>query len=191
MDYFTTLKFLHFLSFILIFTGVLSIFISEWQTHSTNDPRVFAEAARLTLVFRNSFIAPGSVIVTLTGIPMVWHLDMGFFEEPWLVGMWGLFAMEFVEANLLARRQNNRTLKWARQAVEDGALSAEIRAQAHSKLGNFTHFFDLPVTTLMVYCGVARPDTWTEIGIWVVVSIVIAAGLAMTVPKRHARAAAG
>ncbi len=190
MDTYTLLKFTHIIGFVLIFGGILGIFISEWHTFATNDVQTFAQAARYTLIFRNSFIAPGSIIIILPGIWFVFHLDIGFFEEPWLIGMWGLFAMEFIEANLVARRSNNRTVKWAGKAVEEGAITAEIRGQAHGWLGTFTHFFDFPITLVMVYCGVARPG-WSEIIIGIVLAVLVATTLALTIPRLHLRNAAG
>ncbi len=186
MDTFTILKFTHIIGFVLIFSGILGIFISEWQTFSTHDARRCAEAARLTLIFRNSFIAPGSIIIIVTGIWLVLHLDMGFFEEPWLIGMWGLFAMEFVEANLVARRSNNNTVRWAQKALEAGEITEEIRSSAHGRLGLFTHFLDFPITLVMVYCGVGRPD-WTGLIIGVVLAFLASAALALTAPKRYLR----
>ena len=190
MDTFTLLKFTHIIGFVLIFGGILGIFISEWQTHATHDVQSFVHAARYTLIFRNSFIAPGSIIVIISGIWLVLHLDMGFFEEPWLIAMWGLFAMEFVEANLVARRSNRLTLQWANEALKVGEITPEIRRQAHRPLGTFTHFFDFPISLVMIYCGVARPG-WSEIIIGVVLSVAISAALSLTVPRLHLRKAAG
>ncbi len=185
MDTFTLLKFFHAIGFLLIFGGIFAIFLSEWQSHTTHDVRVFAEAARYNLIFRNCLIAPGSIVVTITGIFLVLELDMGFFEEPWLVGMWGLFACEFFEANLVARRHNRQTLKSARQALETGALTPEVRREAHGSVGIFTHFLDIPMTAVMVWCGVARPDSWIEIVIGAAIAIVVAMALSLTVPNFH------
>ena len=185
METYTLLKFTHIIGFLLIFGGIFAIFLSEWQSHATHDVRVFAEAARYNLIFRNCLIAPGSIVVTITGIFLVMELDIGFFEEPWLVAMWGLFACEFVEANIVARRHNRRTLRCARRALEAGALTPEIRREAHGPLGVFTHFLDIPMTAVMVWCGVARPDGWTGIAIGVVIAIAVAMALSATVPRLH------
>ena len=191
MDTFTLLKFTHFVGFMLIFAGTLAIFISEWHTFTTQDVGTFAEAARYTLVFRNTMIAPGSIVIIITGIWLVLHLDLGFFETPWLVGMWGLFLFEFIEANLIARPHNRRTLRCAREALESGTLTPEVRAAAHDALGIFMHFFDVPITLVMLYCGVARPETWTEILIAVAIAVLVAALMSLTIPGLHQRTAAG
>jgi uncharacterized membrane protein len=187
MDTYTLLKFIHIMGFVLIFSGVFAIFLSEWQSHTTHDIRVFAEAARYNLIFRNCLIAPGSIIITITGIFLVLELDIGFFDEPWLVGMWGLFAFEFIEANVVARRHNRQTLKCARRALEAGALTPELRREAHGALGIFTHFLDIPITVVMVWCGVARPDGWTGIAIGVAIAVALAVALSMTVPHLYRR----
>ena len=187
MDTYTLLKFIHIMGFVLIFSGVFAIFFSEWQSHTTHDVRVFAEAARYNLIFRNCLIAPGSIIITITGIFLVLELDMGFFDEPWLVGMWGLFAFEFIEANVVARRHNRQTLKCARRALDAGALTPELRREAHGPVGIFTHFLDIPITVVMVWCGVTRPDGWTEIAIGVAIAVALAVALSMTVPHLYRR----
>lgn len=188
MDTYTLLKFTHVIGFLLIFGGVFAIFLSEWQSHTTHDVRVFAEAARYNLIFRNCLIAPGSVVVTITGIFLVLELDIGFFDEPWLVGMWGLFAFEFIEANLVARRHNRQTLRCALQALETGALTPELRREAHGRVGIFTHFLDIPITAVMVWCGVARPEGWSGIAIGVAIAIAVALALSATVPQLYRRA---
>ncbi len=190
MDTYTLLKFTHVIGFLLISGGVFAIFLSEWQSHTTHDVRIFAEAARYNLIFRNSLIAPGSVVVTITGIFLVLELDIRFFDAPWLVGMWGLFAFEFIEANAVARRHNRQTLRCARQALETGALTPELRREAHGPVGIFTHFLDIPMTAMMVWCGVARPEGWTGIAIGVAIAIAVAIALSATVPQLHRRTAA-
>ncbi len=188
MDTLTLLKFTHFVGFMFIFSGTLAIFISEWHTFTTRDVGTFAEAARYTLVFRNTMIAPGSILIIITGIALVLHMDMGFFESPWLIGMWGLFAFEFIEANLIARPHNRRTLRCAREALAVGTITPEVRAEAHDRLGNFMHFFDVPITLVMLYCGVARPESWNAIFIAVGIAILAAALMSLTIPQLYQRA---
>ena len=58
---------------------------------------VFAEAARYTAIFYDSLAITGALLVAVSGFLLVLELGLGFFDEPWLVGMWGLFLFEFVE----------------------------------------------------------------------------------------------
>ena len=181
MDSYTLLKLTHIVGFIMLGSGVFAIFLSEWQTLTTHDVHVFAEAARFNVIFRNCLIAPGSVVLIVTGPLLI-------FEEPWVVGVWALFLMEAVEGNLVARRHNRRTIKWARHALETGALTPEIRRQAHPHVGVFAHFLDLPVLAVIVYCGATRPESWTEVAIAFATAIAVAAALSATIPRLHLRA---
>lgn len=188
MDTYTLLKLTHIVGFIMLGAGVFAIFLSEWQTLTTHDVHVFSEAARFNVIFRNSLIAPGSVVLIVSGSFLIVHLDLGFFDEPWVVGMWALFLFEAFEGNLVARRHNRRTIEWARHALEAGALTAEIRRQAHPPLGVFAHFLDVPMLAVIVYCGTVRPESWTEIAIATGIAIAVAAALSATIPRLHLRA---
>ncbi len=188
MDTYTLLKLTHIVGFIMLGSGVFAIFLSEWQTLTTHDVHVFAEAARFNVIFRNCLIAPGSVVLIVSGPLLILELDLGFFEEPWVFGMWALFLMEAVEGNLVARRHNRRTIIWARHALETGALTPEIRRQAHPHVGVFAHVLDLPILAVIVYCGAGRPESWTEVAIAFVIAIAVAAALSATIPRLHLRA---
>ncbi len=191
MDTYTLLKFAHIIGFIVLGAGLLSMFISEWRAHATHDVNVFAEAARYTLIFRNSLIMPGAITITVSGIYLILYLDLGFFSEPWVVGMWGLFVLEAIEGNTFARMNNRRSLRRARQAVDDGALTPQVRREAHRVPGVFAHFLDLPMFLVMVYCGTVRPESWTEIAIGVVIALLVAGVLAATVPGLYRRSGRG
>jgi Predicted integral membrane protein (DUF2269) len=87
MDYYLLLG--HIAGFILLGGGLLAVFVSELRAHTTDDVHVFAEAAWYTAIFYDALALPGALLVGLSGLLLIFELGLGFFEEPWLVGMWG------------------------------------------------------------------------------------------------------
>lgn len=184
MDYYTLLKFAHIVGFILLGGGLLAVFMSELQAYRTADLNVFAEAARYTAVFYDSFVISGAVLVAISGFFLTLELGLGFFEEPWLVGMWGLFLFEFIEGNTVTRIQFRRTLRRSRQALERGdPLTVDLRDEARGLLNQVAHFLDIPLFTVIVYCGTARPDTWLHVLSAIGIGLAVAALLIVIVPR--------
>jgi uncharacterized membrane protein len=87
MDYYTLLKFGHIVGFILLGGGLLAVFISELQAYRTTDMKVFAEASRYTAIFYDSLVISGALLVGISGLFLILELGLGFFAEPWVVGM--------------------------------------------------------------------------------------------------------
>ncbi|MDP6707512.1 MAG: DUF2269 family protein [Alphaproteobacteria bacterium] len=192
MDYYTLLRLGHIAGFILLGGGLLAVFVSEWRAHRTNDLRVFAEAARYTAIFYDSLAVPGAVLLGLSGLLLIVELDLGFFDEPWLTGMWALFLFEFVEGNTVTRIQFRRTLARSEKALEDKrSLTSEVRREARGMLGILTHFLDVPLFSVIVYCGAVRPDTWTHVIAAILVAVAAAVLLSVVVPRLAPRPASG
>jgi len=167
--------------------GLLGVFISELRAFQTHDLRIFTEAAHYTVVLRFSLVVPGALVVLISGTILIFYLELGFFEEPWLVGMWGLLILEGFEGNTLTRKHILHSRRLANQAFESGDLTDEVRQRARGPLSTFTHFLDLPIFIVIVYCGVARPETWTAVVIAIVISFVAAAILSVTLPRLYQR----
>ncbi|WP_282608854.1 DUF2269 family protein [Pelagibius sp. Alg239-R121] len=184
MDTYTLLKFGHIIGFILLGGGLLAVFVSEYQAYRTNDMKAFAEAARYTAIFYDSIAVPGALLVGVTGFFLILELGLGFFEEPWVVGMWALFLFEFIEGNTITRLQFRRTLRHSRDALENGAaLTDDIRDDARSLLNQIVHFLDVPLFTVIVYCGTVRPDSWAHVLTAFVIGVSVAGGLTILVPR--------
>ena len=184
MDYYTLLKFGHIVGFILLGGGLLAVFISELQAYRTTDIKVFAEASRYTAIFYDSFAISGALLVGVSGFFLVLELGLGFFEEPWVVGMWGLFLFEFIEGNTVTRTQFRKTLRRSRDALERGVpLTDDLREEARSLLNQIVHFLDIPLFTVIVYCGTVRPDSWIHVLIAIAIGVSIAAVLTIFVPR--------
>ncbi len=125
----------------------------------------------------------------ITGPLLIWKLGYNYFDTPWLTAMWGLFLFEFVEGNTLTRVQFRRTLRVSRCLPEDQPLTEETRRDARTA-GRLAHFLDLPLFSVIIYCGVARPDAWVDVGRAIGVAIIAALALMVVVPglpNREAR----
>jgi hypothetical protein len=183
MDYYLLLRLGHIAGFILLGGGLLAVFVSELRAHATDDVHVFAEAAWYTAIFYDALVLPGALLVGLSGLLLIFELGLGFFEEPWLVGMWGLFLFEFVEGNTITRIEYRRTLRQSRKALAEGHLTPKLRDQARNILGRFTHFLDVPLFAVIVYCGVTRPEAWGHVIVAILVAVALAAALTLIVPR--------
>ena len=191
MDVYALWKFLHIVGFILLGGGLLAVFVSELRAYRTDDVARFAEAAWYTAAFYDGLAVPGAILVGLSGLFLTFELGLGFFEAPWLVGMWGLFLFEFIEGNTVTRVQFRRTLRRCRDLNTAGRLGERDRDAARTRLGQLTHFLDVPLFLVIVYCGALRPDTWTHVLAAIAVAVVAALILTALVPRlARARAVA-
>jgi uncharacterized membrane protein len=184
MDYYSLIKFGHIVGFILLGGGLLAVFVSEFQAYRTSSIKVFAEAARYTAIFYDCLAISGALLVALSGFLLVLELGLGFFDEPWLVGMWGLFLFEFIEGNTVTRIQFRRTLRHSQEALKAGKdLTSEVRKEARSLLNQIAHFLDIPLFTVIVYCGTVRPDSWAHVLTAIGIGVVAAMALMILVPQ--------
>jgi uncharacterized membrane protein len=184
MDYYTLLKFGHIIGFTLLGGGLLAVWVSEFQGYRTVDMKEFAESSRYTAIFYDFLVIPGALTAGTTGFFLVLELGIGMFEEPWVVGMWGLFLFEFVEGNTITRIQFRKTLRRSQTASEKGnILTEEIRDDARSLINQIVHFLDIPMTTVIIYCGTFRPDTWAQVLMAIAIALCITALLVTFVPR--------
>jgi uncharacterized membrane protein len=184
MDYYTLLKFGHIVGFILLGGGLLAVFISEFQAYRTSDLKEFAEAARYTAIFYDSFAVPGALLVGISGFFLILELGLGFFEAPWVIGMWALFLFEFIEGNTVTRSQFRKTLRRSREVLAHGApLTDDVREEARGVLNQIVHFLDIPLFAVIVYCGTVRPDSWAHVLIAIAIGVFVATMLTISVPR--------
>lgn len=119
---------------------------------------------------------------------MTIQLKSGFFELPWLTGMWALFVFEFVEGNTITRVHFRRMLNLSKEALARGIMTEGLRHEQSKGLPTFTHFLDLPLFFLIVTLGGLRPSTWDFIIVGIAAGVV-AGALLMLVFTRVYRAA--
>jgi uncharacterized membrane protein len=183
VDYYLVLRFGHIVGFTMLGGGLLAVFVSELRAYRTSDVHRFAEAAWYTATFYDALVLPGAVLVAVSGLLLIFELDLGILSEPWLVGMWGLFLFELIEGNTITRREFQRTLRRSRAALETGRLSTLDRADARTMLGRVAHFLDLPLFLVIVYCGAMRPDTWAHVLAAIAVALAATMILSAAVPR--------
>ena len=102
--------------------------------------------------------------------------------------MWGLFLFEFFEGNTVTRIQFRRTLRLSRPFAAGEPLTEEGRRRARTALGQIAHFLDLPLFAVIVYCGVVRPQQWSEVALALGLALSAAALLTLIVPRLARRA---
>lgn len=178
----------HVAGFILLGGGLAAVFLADWRGRRAPDARAFAEAARFTALFYDGLVVPGALLVAASGLTLIYELDLSFFEAPWLVVMWGLFLFEFVEGNTITRLVYRRTLRQARAALDADTPATGFASQ--TLIGRLTHFLDLPLFAVIVYCGVFRPESWTVLGGAIGIAVAVALALAALAPRPHAPLAA-
>ncbi len=182
MDY-LIFKLFHIIGFILIGGGLVSVFIADLRSRQTADIRIIAEACRYVAIFYDGVIVPGAVIVLISGPVMIFKAGFGFFQMPWLTGMWILFAFEFVEGNTITRIHFRRLIKRSRAALSRGGITAELRNEMERKLPTFTHYLDIPLFSLIVCLGALRPSTWGLFAAGLALSLAVAGTLAIGLPR--------
>jgi len=180
MDLYLLARLGHVAGFILLGGGLAAVFLADWRGRRTTDARGFAEAARFTALFYDGLVVPGALLIAASGLGLVFELGLGFLDAPWLVGMWGLFLFEFVEGNTITRLVYRRTVRQAQQALADAGATTAFASQ--SLVGRLTHFLDLPLFAVIVYCGVVRPESWGNVGMAIGIAVVVAVALTLSAP---------
>ena len=97
--------------------------------------------------------------------------------------MWGLFLFEFIEGNTITRMQFRRTLRCSRSFERDEPLTLARRRHARPLLAQAAHFLDIPLFSVIVYCGVMRPTQWREVTMAIGVAVVVAVCLTVFAPR--------
>jgi hypothetical protein len=183
MDLYLVLRYLHFIGFILLGGGLAAVFVSEWRGYGATRAIVFSEAACHTALLYDFVVVPGAAIQVVVGPLLVWKLGLGYFDLPWLTGMWGLFLFELVEGNTLTRAQFQRTLRIARSWPEDRPVTEAARREAQSFIGRLAHFLDIPIVLTIVFLGITRTGSWLTVGLAIGVAIAAAIVLVAVVPR--------
>lgn len=179
------LKFLHIVGFILIGGGLVAVFLADLRSRQTHDIRLVAEARRYVAVFYDGVVVPGAILAGLSGLIITLTLGFGFFEMPWLTGMWMLFAFEFIEGNTITRLHFRRTLKLAGAALDQDCITPELSEEMGKTLPMFTHYLDLPLFFLIVSLGGLRPSTWNHFVVGTSLAVVVAFVLMITLPRTY------
>jgi Predicted integral membrane protein (DUF2269) len=104
MEY-SLLKFFHILGAVLIGSGLIGVWMADLRSRQLYELKPFSEAVRNIAVFYDGFVVPGALLLLISGTWMIvkFYGGWNFVQVPWLAGMVGLFAFEFIEGNKITR----------------------------------------------------------------------------------------
>lgn len=181
------LKFCHILGAVLIGGGLIGVLISDLRSRQVRELPQYAEAVRNIAVFYDGVVVPGAIILLLTGAWMIAEFWGGwaFLKTPWLAGMVGLFAFEFVEGNTVTRLYFLRLRRLTQEALRTGSFTPLLASARSEQIPTFTHFLDLPLLFVIIALGTVRPDTWALFVIGTLLAIVLALMLTVLIPRMY------
>jgi uncharacterized membrane protein len=177
----------HLIGLVLIGAGLIGVFVSDLRSRQVCDLRLFAEAIRYVGLFYDGLVVPGAVLLLLTGAWLTWMVWGGwnFLDIPWLAGMVGLFAFEFIEGNTVTRLYFVRVRRLTKVSLEQGGVTPELERARHRHLPTFTHFLDIPILLVIVSLGALRPDTWSQFVVGTGLAVLTATVLTITLPQLY------
>jgi hypothetical protein len=184
------LRLLHLIGAILIGAGLIGVWLSDLRARQVQDLPRFGEAIRNVAVFYDGLVVPGALLLAGSGTWLIVTVYGGwnFLKLPWLAGMVGLFAFEFIEGNTVTRRYFRRVLRLTRAALTTGQWSPALQHARAAALPTFTHFLDLPLLLVIVALGATRPSTWTVFSVGIGVAVLIATVLTLLLPRLYPKA---
>lgn len=184
---YSLLNLLHVIGAILIGAGLIGVWMSDLRSRQVHDLASFAEAVRNIAVFYDGIVVPGALLLLATGTWMIvtYHGGWAFLGIPWLAGMVGLFAFEFIEGNTITRVYFMRLRRLTRDALSAGRFTPELIEARGEGVPTFTHFLDLPILLLIVMLGSLKPDTWSLFFAGAGIAIAIATALTIAIPRLY------
>lgn len=181
------LKFIHILGAILMGAGLIGVWMADLRSRQLSELKPFAEAVRNIAVFYDGFVVPGALLVLASGTWMIvkFYGGWNFLQIPWLAGMVGWFAFEFIEGNTITRLYFMRLRRLTRTALEAGRVTPDLQRARGELVPSFTHFLDLPILFLIVALGAIQPTTWALFFVGSLTAIAVAAVLTIIVPRLY------
>lgn len=188
MEY-SLLKYFHVLGAIVIGSGLIGVWMADLRSRQLYELKPFSEAVRNIAVFYDGLVVPGALLLLISGTWMTVKFYGGwdFLQIPWLAGMVGLFAFEFIEGNTITRLYFMRLRRLTRSALAAGHLTPELQRARGELVPTFTHFLDLPLLFLIIALGVMRPATWTLFFAGSAAAIALATALTLVIPRLYPR----
>jgi uncharacterized membrane protein len=181
------LKFLHILGAVVIGGGLIGVWMADLRSRQLRELKPFAEAVRNIAVFYDGLVVPGAVLLLISGTWMIvkFYGGWSFLQLPWLAGMVGLFAFEFVEGNTITRLYFMRLRRLTRTALDAGHVTPELQEARGELVPTFTHFLDLPILFLIIALGAMQPTTWTLFFAGSLVAVILATFLTLLIPRLY------
>ncbi len=138
-------------------------------------------------MFYDGLVVPGALLLLISGSRMIvtFYGGLNFIQIPWLAGMVGLFAFEFIEGNTITRLYFTRLRRLTQSALDADRVTPELERARGELTPTFTHFLDLPILFLIVALGTMQPASWTPFFAGAFAAIVIATILTIVVPRLY------
>jgi uncharacterized membrane protein len=181
------LRFIHLLGLTLMGAGLIGVWYADLRSRQVRDLPVFAECVRQIAVLYDGLVVPGALLLLGSGTWLIVTVYGGwaFLGMPWLAGMVGLFAFEFIEGNTVTRRYFMRLRRLTRAALDRGTATPDLEKARQEHLPTFTHFLDVPILFVIVALGAMRPDTWTLFVVGSILAVVAATALTLAIPRMY------
>jgi uncharacterized membrane protein YecN with MAPEG domain len=181
------LRYVHLLGLTLMGAGLIGVWYADVRSRQIRELPVFGELVRQIAVFYDGLVVPGAVLLLGSGTWLTLEVYGGWaaLAQPWLAGMIGLFAFEFIEGNTVTRRYFTRLRRVTAAALAQEAVTSELQAARRERLPTFTHFLDLPIFFVIVALGAMRPATWTVFLVGVALAVAAATVLTLVVPRLY------
>lgn len=186
MEY-SLLRFFHVLGAVLIGSGLIGVWMADLRSRQLHELKTFSEAVRNIAVFYDGLVVPGAVLLLVSGtwIIVQFYGGWSFLKVPWLAGMVGLFAFEFIEGNTITRLYFIRLRRLTRSALDAGQVTPELQHARGELMPTFTHFLDLPMLFLIIALGTMQPTRWTLFFTGSFAAIVLAILLTLVIPRLY------
>jgi uncharacterized membrane protein len=181
------LKFAHIIGAVIIGAGLIGVWMADLRSRQLRELKSFSEAVRNIAVFYDGLVVPGALLLLISGTWMVVRFYGGwtFLQVPWLAGMVGLFAFEFIEGNTITRLYFMRLRRITRSALAAGGITPELECARGERVPTFTHFLDLPLLFLIIALGAMQPTTWMLFFAGSIAAIVLATLLTILIPRLY------
>jgi uncharacterized membrane protein len=181
------LKFFHLLGAILIGAGLIGVWMADLRSRQLRELKPFAEAVRNIAVFYDGLVVPGALLLLVSGIWLIvaFHGGWESLRIPWLAGMVGLFAFEFIEGNTITRLYFMRLRRLTRAALAAGRVTPELKRARGELVPTFTHFLDLPLLFLIIALGAMQPTTWTLFLAGALAAVALATLMTLVIPRLY------
>jgi uncharacterized membrane protein len=181
------LRFFHVLGAVLIGSGLIGVWMADLRSRQLHELKPFSEAVRNIAVFYDGLVVPGAVLLLVSGtwIIVQFYGGWSFLQVPWLAGMVGLFAFEFIEGNTITRLYFMRLRRLTRSALDAGQVTPELQNARGELVPTFTHFLDLPLLFLIIALGTMQPTSWTLFFAGSFAAIALATLLTLVIPRLY------
>jgi len=144
MEY-SLLRFFHVLGAVLIGSGLIGVWMADLRSRQLHELKIFSEAVRNIAVFYDGLVVPGAVLLLVSGtwIIVQFYGGWSFLKVPWLAGMVGLFAFEFIEGNTITRLYFIRLRRLTRSALDAGQVTPELQHARGASLCQHSRTFSI------------------------------------------------